>query len=842
MLEAIIKKLTAKPVNKTIAKRPDGDFFPYVCHYDDTKVLTKNGELIEVIRVTGLDGNDVALDLISLRDSIRDAIFDNVEDDRFAFWFHTIRRKKSLLNNDDSKFIDPICREVNEKWVEENELDKQFVNEFYISIIRQGLDSSITDSKTLARSFSYKAIQKLHREHLEESAQKLCDLRKKILVEIEGHGAKTLTIKEWDGVLYSEVTRFFGKIGNLYEERYPLSANDISEDLSSHKIAFGNREIEVATPKGKNFAALMTIKEYHEVSVESLDRILSLPFEFIITQSFDFCASREDLEQHDYNNDILKISGDESFRSLAGYKNFVESDSGKETDYGKLQNSLTVISSDRDDLEVDVILAIEEFSALGFALVREDVFLEHCFWAQLPANFAFLRRQKVINSLRVPGFAALHSFPSGSFAKNHWGSAVTTLKTSARTPYFFNFHENDLGHSLIFGPKGSGKTILTNFLLAQAQKFAPRVFYFDFNQSSKCFVKALGGDYYRLNEEEGADNLALNPFSLPKNKENSAFLFNFIRFLLAFSKTKMSQREAKALNSVIEQVLGQKDPDFLLAFDALRGQDSRRVYEKLKIWANGKLAYIFGAQKEIDWQNPMIGFDLSEIINQKPILIPVMAYLFHKIETLLDGTSSIIVIDECFEFLDNPLFVNILGDVLQRLREKNCMVIFNSPSHLYIGESKIAKIIAENVATEIYLPDFNPKPYYSEIFGLNEPEIQALAHMADDSGRHALLKHSTDSLVIDCDLSFFEDFLAILSSDEVTLAALDEVLATHKEKVGAEIWTQELIEVIHEIKAQKIVEKQKIEKIKAQNQKEEVEEFEIDESLQEELDEDAEIV
>ena len=144
---------------------------------------------------------------------------------------------------------------------------------------------------------------------------------------------------------------------------------------------------------------MLSLKEYSEVSPAALDRILQLPLEFIITQSFDFAFTKKELETYEYQDYVLQVSGDDDFRHISGIADFVESKTKSLTDYGKLQTTLMLINQTHEALEKDVALAIEKFSLLGFILVREDIYCEHCFWGQLPGNFAFLRRQKIINTL-----------------------------------------------------------------------------------------------------------------------------------------------------------------------------------------------------------------------------------------------------------------------------------------------------------------------------------------------------------------------------------------------------------------------------------------------------------
>ncbi len=799
MLEQIVRKFTQKDVKKLTAQKPDEDFLPYVCHYDPNTILTKNGELLQIIRITGLSSQDPESNIISLRDALRDAIYDNVKDNHFAFWFHTIRRKKNI--NPEGFYQDYISSLVSHKYDEYYDWQHNFVNELYITIISEGLESSISDFKGFIKTFSYKNIQQNHRNHLQASHQKLSQLSEKILADIEGYGAKILGIKDWQGVLYSEPMRFFGKIVNLHEDRYPLSVNDISNDLANYKIAFGDREIEVSGNGNKNFATVLTIKEYHEVSTQSLDKILQLPFEFIITQSFDFFFNKKDLQDHLFQNRVLTISNDDYFKQVSGMDNFMESDTQSATDYGKLQNSIMIIAGNRKDLEKDIGLIVEKFNSLGFVLVREDIFLEHCFWAQLPGNFSFLRRQKIIKTLRIAGFAALHSFPLGNFAANHWGQAVATLRTVLQTPYFFNFHNEDCGHTLIFGPKSSGKTLITNFLLLMARKFHNQIFYFDYKKSAKCFVKSLSGKYYKLTSDIEDENcLELNPLLLENKEENVIFLEKWLRQLVLFLKGDISPEEFASAKNIIREVLQSKPESFLNLFDALNNKNTKNIYEKLKIWGSGKLGYVFGSKDEINFRDKIIGFDFDEVIEKKPIVIPTIFYILHKIEQSLDGNPAIIVFERTREYLENQIFAQELDSILKRLQEKNCMVIFNIQDGQSLEKSAIVPIIMKNVATELYAGNKNAEEFYQNIFKLSADEFEIIK-LLEQKSHDYLLKHANNSLIIDFDLSFLEDLTSIFSGDEIAIAALEEILKTNKD-IDVEDWIVEVSDIVKQFKEQ----------------------------------------
>lgn len=810
ILQKILSKIVSRPrtdPNKLIAKKPDEDFFPYVCHYDPQTILTKNGELLQIIRITGFSNASVVSELISLRDTVRDAVKDHVKTNNFALWFNTIRRKKDISPKDG--YEDFFAQHINSEWIKENRWDDQFVNELYITVIIEGLDTSIVNFKSFLRSFSYSGITKLHRNALEEAHQKLSEVVKNLLKETVDYGGKLLGIKDWDGVLYSEPMRFFGKIVNLYEDRFPLVPNDISAEMATHKIAFGDRELEVVGNHNKNFAAMFSLKEYFEVSTAALDRVLQLPFEFIITQSFDFAFSKKDIEPFEYQNYILQVSNDEEFRQESGIANFIESKEDGPTDYGKQQITFMIISKNQQELEDDVVMAFEQFNALGFVVVREDIFAEHCFWSQLPANFSFLRRQRVINSHRIAGFAALHNFPSGSLEGNYWGPSVTVLKTVLDTPYFFNFHDGDLGHTLIIGPKNQSRAELLNFLLLQARKFKNKLFYFDLDNSAKSFIRSVAGSYYDLSQHDLNDEkaLRLNPLSLPKNSESKKFLVQFFSSLVAFSKEPVPQNEMQLIPEIIDRMFTSNAADFNAAVEVFNNSQTPTIYARLKIWVGTKLHHIFGAKNEIDWSKQIIAFDYSEVHEQKPILVAMTLYLLHRIEMALDGKPAILVLNEAWDILDNVIFASHVEEFLKRMRQKNCVVIMTSQDGAHIVKSAISPKILLNCATEIFMPDQDPNPAYKDVLKLTEDEIEIIKMMSAED-KHFMLKHGSDSLIASLRFEQMEMSAKILAGDELVLTAMDEVIAANTVKgAGAPNpaeWIPQLIDILKVIKDEEI--------------------------------------
>jgi len=813
------KKRKSQDIDESSKHVIEEGFIPYVCHYDKNTITTKNGELLQIVRVTGFGNNSSAAEINSLRDSIRESINEKATKTNIAFWFTTLRRKKNITPP--GTFDEGLAKDFNKAWSDKNDLKNQYVNELYVTFIIEGVDTSVSNVATAIKSLSFGATKKMHKTALAKAHAQLDKIASNFLADIEQYGAKKLGIVDWEGILYSEPMRFFGKIINLYEERYPLAMNDISLDLSSHIVAFGERELEVVGHKNKNYAAMLSLKEYSEVSTDHLDHILQLPFEFIITQSYDFCVHNKELETYKHNDYILSISGDEEFREISGLSSMVSEDKGeKDTDYTKMQTTIALISPTKEDLAKDLDKTLSHFHDLGLMVIREDIFMEDCFWSQLPANFSFLKRQKVLETELIGGFAALHSYPSGSMDGNHWGSAIAMLKTVLDTPYYFNFHLYNSGHSLLLGPENSGKTTLTNFLLAQSQRHDARVFMVDTTGKSECFIKCLDGSYHDFSTQD-ANKLSLNPIKGVTNKDK---LSDFIKSLIAYAK--IEKAEAEKIDSICEKIIAGKISNFADAIKKFDDKTTPTIYAELKKWIDDeKLNKIFASKENFVSSNKIQAINLSEIYDNKSVLNAVICDLLNKIENLFDDKPFIVVLDDIWECLDNETTAIKFEKFLELAAKKNCVVVAKCSDASSILECKSHAAILGNITNKIYMPDAQFPKEGAKALEMNEEEFK-IVHMLGQSGQNNfLLKCGDNSIIFDFDLNPLTQYIDIFSNSELTLSVLAKVLDANKtdnkdsEKVKVSTLLPKFLEELKNVEDQRLAEAIKQDKAERDRQR-----------------------
>lgn len=754
------------------------DFIPYACHYNPHTLLTKNGELLQTIKIVGFANETIGQKRIKLRDAVRQALTGSLPNDDFAVWFHTIRRSHDLRPA--GEHPDMFSKQVNERWSELHEWDKKYTNELYITVVHDSQEVRISTPQNFMRAMWPPAHRKYREKFFSEAYEELESTVQSMLKTLELFGAKRLSIVEKNGVYNSEMIEFLGKIINLGDTTLNIPVVDLCEYLPSKDVAFGYNVMEVKGASGRHFGAILTIKEYKELTAQSLDIFLQLPQEFIVSQCVDFINSEGVKSQYEYQKYILSLSGDEDLGRISGLQDIFNADRGKNTDYGQHQLSVLLINKSVAELEKSVERAVEALGKLGIVAVREDIRLEEAYWSLLPGNFEFVCRRAPINIGRVGGFTSLHNFPAGKFDGNHWGDAVSVLYTAFGTPYFFNFHRAKNGHTAIIGPHGAGKTVLLNFLCSEARKFNPKLFFFDKDRGSEIFLRAMGGSYYRLRDDAEQKKLKLNPLLMPVSDETVGFLTEWAWSLVTSEGEDITEEELEALHHQLTQLMKlptqQRRISTLAALLNEGGQ--KRLGQMLSPWhGSGAYAFLFDhAEDTLNMDNPICGFEMGGIVEYSQFLNPVLLYLLYRVSLCLDGTPAMVVLDEAWHMLDNPLFAPKISPWLELLTQHNAMAILATESVEQAGQSQISGDIMQHIATSLFLPNAEAGSAYQEVFRLTEREFRLLQRMQLER-RHFLLKHGTDALVAELDLSALKDILPVLSGHQESLHLFDKMTA-----------------------------------------------------------------
>jgi type IV secretion system protein VirB4 len=537
---------------------------------------------------------------------------------------------------------------------------------------------------------------------------------------------------------------------------------------------------ETNGPTARSFCGTLSIKEYPATTRPGLiDGVLRLPHALILTESFAPADRQIAKERMDLAIRRLRATDEEATterREMLGAKDAL---SAGQTAFGDHHLSLTVRVPELSQLDDAMAEAGAALGDLGAIAVREDVNLEPAFWGQFPGNEAYVVRRALISSANAAGFLSLHGFPLGRADDNHWGEATALFETTSGTPYYFNFHEGDLGNFTVIGPSGSGKTVVLNFLAAQAQRFGPRTVIFDKDRGAEIFVRAMEGHYARLSPGQPT---GFNPLELPDSADNRAFLRDWLETLLQAEGAEELRTIAGAVDACYEH-----DAAFrrLRHFRELLAGNQRPtegdLVSRLAPWVgSGENAWLFdNLHDELDLDRRLIGFDMTALLDSPRLRAPTMLYLFHRIDERLNGEPALILIDEGWKALDDPVFASRIRDWMKTLRKRNALVGFGTQSARDALESRISSAIVEQTATGIFMPNAKARAEdYCGGFGLSEHELELIRSLPAHS-RCFLVRHANHSVVVRLDLGGLPEILTVLSGREASVRRLDALRAVH---------------------------------------------------------------
>ena len=530
------------------------------------------------------------------------------------------------------------------------------------------------------------------------------------------------------------------------------------------------------------FGAMVSMKDYPARTAPGLlDGVLRLPMELVLTESFAFVDRQAALERMGLALRRLKAAEDDAF-SLRGELAQARDDVGSgRAAYGEHHLTILTKADSLDALDSNVADIQSALAETGAVAVREDVNLEPSFWAQFPGNFKYIARRALISAGNFAGLASFHNHPTGQAEGNHWGPAIAVLETTAFGPYHFNFHNGDLGNFTVIGPSGSGKTVLLTFLLAQAERLKPRIAYFDKDRGAEPFIRAIGGRYDVISPGEPT---GFNPLALPDTPGNRVFLAEWVAQLLTAEGETLDSEDrlmiADAIDANYAQPAGHRRLRYLRElFRGARRPHAGDLAARLSAWCEGgDHAWLFDNEADLlDIETRIVGFDMTRLLDSPTIRIPAMMYLFHRLEQRLDGDPAIIVVDEGWKVLDDPVFVRRIKDWEKTIRKRNGVVGFCTQSASDALDSRIASAIIEQAATQIFFPNNRAKAAdYIDGFGLTEHEFELVRNLPDTS-RCFLIKRGDHSVVARLDLTGLSGELAVLAGTERAVRRLDALRA-----------------------------------------------------------------
>lgn len=775
---------------------PISEFIPLSTHVSPTVLKTTGGDYLMVWRLDGfpfVGREEWELEhrhntFNRMLQTLRAPDFVNV-----AFWVHDIRRRGRV--KDDSRFRQRFCQDLSDAYYEGLSAQKIMRNELYLTLIYRPI---VTGKRFVEKSAD---LSRLEAEQ-QQAIATMQELAGNVEAVLKDYAPYRLGMYEAsNGVVFSEALEFYGYLLNHIEEPVPVLSAPVYRYLavSKHRFAAKTGDFAITTPKGSHYyGAILNIKEYPDGTYPGiLNGLKYLDFEYVVTHSFSPVGRHDALKVLERTKGMMISSGDKAVSQIVELDQAMDQVASGNFVLGQYHFTLTVFAPDQESLSREIATTRAELSNAGFVSVKEDLAVTAAFYAQLPANWRYRTRLANISSLNFLGLSPLHNFAVGKKHDNPWGECITTLQTTNGQPYYFNFHathpaeksfgEKAIGNTLVIGKSGTGKTALINFLLSQVQKLDPEptIFFFDKDHGAEIFVRACGGNYLSL---ENGQPTGFNPFQCENTEANAQFLAELVKVMAG--KRTYTAREEEDIFRAVENMLD--TPMHLRNITnfqkSLPNMGDDGVYARMRKWTAGNsLGWVFDNPADtIDLTRAsIIGFDYTDLIENAEVRVPVINYLLHRLESLIDGRRLIYVMDEFWKILEGEGGLKEFAKNKQKtIRKQNGLGIFATQSPEDALASDIAAALIEQTATMILLPNPNAsREDYINGLKLTEAEYNVVVSL-DERSRCFLVKQGHASTVCQLNLRGMDDALAVISASTDNIEIMHQVLQSRATAEG----------------------------------------------------------
>jgi type IV secretion system protein VirB4 len=397
--------------------------------------------------------------------------------------------------------------------------------------------------------------------------------------------------------------------------------------------------------------------------------------------------------------------------------------------------TLTVWDEDARVADEKLRLVEKVIQGRDFTSIAESVNAVEAWLGSLPGHVYANVRQPPVSTLNLAHMMPLSAVWAGPERNDHLdGPPLLFAKTEGATPFRLSLHVGDVGHTLVIGPTGAGKSVLLALIALQFRRYpGAQIFAFDFGGSIRAAALAMGGDWHDLGgalSEDALDPVALQPLAAIDDAAERAWAAEWLGAILAREGVSVTP-EAKellwsALSSLASAPIGERT---LTGFSVLL--QSGALKQAIQPYCvGGPWGRLLDAEAEHLGQALVQAFETEGLIGASAAPA-VLSYLFHRVEGRLDGRPTLLIVDEGWLALDDPTFGTQLREWLKTLRKKNASVVFATQSLADIENNAIAPAIIESCPTRLFLPNERAiEPQITTIyrrFGLNDRQIEILA-------------------------------------------------------------------------------------------------------------------
>jgi type IV secretion system protein VirB4 len=623
-------------------------------------------------------------------------------------------------------------------------------------------------------------------ESLVEMLEERCATLERALAD---YGLRRLGIRRERGIAFSEIGEAMRLMLYARWAPVPVPAGSLAGAIYTDRILCDRGSVEIQASGGVVFSRPIGMRDYPEsLPPWALDALLTFRRRFTATNSLRPLDRASVTDKFGRRETQMENAGDRATSLIEGLGDMLDDVASGRTVSGDHHWCVTVHADSFEELGTATAEMRSLLVNAGLAAVPESWGTEAAFWGQLPGAPAWLRcRHGVISGFNFASFSSLVGFPRGGGA-GHWGPAALRLSTAGATAHDYQPHVDGVGHTLLFGPTGCGKTVVLGLLAALLEPLlSPEggvVMVLDADGSNELTVRACGGAYTRILRGQPS---GMAPFkALPDTAEARDWLLEFTLGLITSDGGPVpAPGQIERLARGIAFLLRRR-PE-IRSFAALRqfaDHAEGGCGERLARWCRGgALGWAFdGEEDRIRLDASIVGIDNSELLAEDAATVraPMAAYQLFRIgERIGTGIPGAVLADEAQAYLPDARFAAGFERFVTRLRKGNGMLWLAMQQPQAILRHPIGQALVSNSPTKLLFPNAAAEAEaYREGLHCTEGELEAVREGMLAAGKGTfLVKRDAGSFVARADLSALPDHLAVLSANPRRRALAHRIMA-----------------------------------------------------------------
>ena len=401
-----------------------------------------------------------------------------------------------------------------------------------------------------------------------------------------------------------------------------------------------------------------------------------------------------------------------------------------EVSFGYVTATVVVLDDDASVADNQRKLVERTIQSRGFVTIHETFNAVEAWLSSIPGHVYANVRQPVISTLNLAHLMPLSAVWAGPEKNDHFDAPpLVVTRTDGSTPFRLVTHVGDVGHTLIVGPTGAGKSVLLALWMLQFRRYPnARIFVFDKGGSARAGTLGMGGEHYHLGSDH---SIAFQPLKNIDDEQSRVWAAEWVAGLLVHENIALDPDVKDTVWSALGSLASAPQAERTLTGLSVLMQSNRLRQALQPYTLKGPYGRLLDSEQDQLGTADVLCFEMEELMQGKSAVLPILTYLFHRLEARFDGSPTLLILDEAWVFLDDPLFAGRIREWLKTLRKKNVSVVFATQSLSDIQRSAIAPALLESCPTRVFLPSPQAtEPQLRSVyegFGLNDRQIELIA-------------------------------------------------------------------------------------------------------------------